>query len=126
MDTRETPAAKAAEAAAPPREHGNICALATQGTFLTQGEMVLAQTGLCWPVSTQKLRVHMQSINLLPKRCSILQISLQIKIKAKINIEMRLNANLRMKMTWTICLATRYGNENSSMMLKNKVLMINS
>ena len=45
MDTRETPAAKAAEAAAPQRESGDICALATQRTFLTQEETVLAQQG---------------------------------------------------------------------------------
>ena len=43
MDTRETPATKAAEVAAP----GDICALATQRTFLTQEEIVLAQTSLC-------------------------------------------------------------------------------
>ena len=30
MDTRETPATKAAEAAAPQREPGDICALATK------------------------------------------------------------------------------------------------
>ena len=39
------PAAKAAEAATPQREPRDICALATQRTFLTQEEMVLAQTG---------------------------------------------------------------------------------
>ena len=42
MDTRETPAAKANEAAAPKREPRDISALATQRTFLTQEEMVLA------------------------------------------------------------------------------------
>ena len=46
MDTRETPATKDAEAAAPWREPGDICALAAGRTFLTQEEMVLAQTGL--------------------------------------------------------------------------------
>ena len=45
MDTRETPAAKAAEVAAPWREPGDTYALATQRTFLTQEEMGLAQTG---------------------------------------------------------------------------------
>ena len=44
MDTGKTPAAKAA---GPQREPGDICALATQRTFLTQEQMVLAQTGLC-------------------------------------------------------------------------------
>ena len=43
MDTRETPALKAVQAATPWREPGNICALAAQRTFLTQEEMVLAQ-----------------------------------------------------------------------------------
>ena len=47
MVTRETPAAKAAETATPQREPRDICALATQITFLTQEEMVLAQTGQC-------------------------------------------------------------------------------
>ena len=47
MDTRETPAVKAAEAATPQRESRGICALITQRTFLTQEEMVLAQTGQC-------------------------------------------------------------------------------
>ena len=48
------------------------------------------------------------------------QISLQIKNRVKVNIGMRLNANLGMQMTWLIHLSTRYGNENSSMMLKKK------
>ena len=43
----ETPAAKAVEVAATQREPGDICALATKRTFLTQEEMVLAQTSLC-------------------------------------------------------------------------------
>ena len=47
MVTRETPAAKAAEAAIPQIEPTDICALATQRTFLTQEEMVLAETGQC-------------------------------------------------------------------------------
>ena len=47
METRETPATKAAEAAAPQREPGDICALAKPRTFLTQEEMVLAQTSPC-------------------------------------------------------------------------------
>ena len=47
MDTRETPATKAVEAAVPQGEHTDLCTLATQITFLTQEEMVLAQTCLC-------------------------------------------------------------------------------
>ena len=47
MGTRETPAAKAAEAATPWREPRDLCALATLRTFHTQEEMVLAQTGQC-------------------------------------------------------------------------------
>ena len=46
MDIRETPTAKGAEFAAP-RENPETCVLATQRTFLTQEEMVLAQTSLC-------------------------------------------------------------------------------
>ena len=53
------------------------------------------------------------------------QIGLQIKNKAKINIGTRLNANLRKKMTWSMLLATIYGKETNSMMLKKKVLIIN-
>ena len=59
MDTRETPAAKAAEAATPWREPGDICALATQRTFLTQEEMVLAQTGQCCLLLPKKEKSHM-------------------------------------------------------------------
>ena len=47
MDTRETPAAKFADAAAPWKEPRDICALAIQRNFLTQEEIFLAQTGLC-------------------------------------------------------------------------------
>ena len=45
-------------------------------------------------------------------------ISLQIKNRAKINNGVRLNINLRGKMTQMICLATRHGNENGSIMIK--------
>ena len=57
MNTRETPAAKAAEAAAPQREPRNICALATKSTFFTQEKMVLAQTGLCCLLLPKKREV---------------------------------------------------------------------
>ena len=111
MDTRETPATKAVEVAAPQREPRDICALATQRTFLTQEEMVLAQTGLCCLLLPIKEKSHTQSIRLHPKWFSMSQVSLQIKNKAKINIGVRLNMNLRRKMSWTICLATRHGND---------------
>ena len=62
MVTRETPAAKAAEAATPWREPGDICALATPRTFLTQEEMVLAQTGcLLLPQKEKSLEIHLAS-----------------------------------------------------------------
>ena len=80
----------------------------------------LAQMGLCCLLLPQKMRSHTRSIWLLPKWFSMTQISLQIKNWAKINIGVRLNMNLRGKMTWMICLATRQGNENSSMMLKKR------
>ena len=51
---QETPAVKAAEAAAPQTEPKDICALATQRTFLTQEEMALAQTGLCCLLLSKK------------------------------------------------------------------------
>ena len=57
MVTRETPAAKAAEAATPQREPRDICALATPRTFLTQEEMVLAQTGRCYLLLPKKREV---------------------------------------------------------------------
>ena len=57
MVTRETPAAKAAEAATPWREPGDICALGTQRTFRTQEEMVLAQTGRCCLLLLKKREV---------------------------------------------------------------------
>ena len=58
MVNRETPAAKAVEAADPQREPGDICALVTERTFLTQEEMVLAQTGLCCLLLPQKRKSH--------------------------------------------------------------------
>ena len=57
MVTRETPAVKAAEAATPWREPRDVCALATQRTFLTQEEMVLAQTGRCYLLLPQNKEV---------------------------------------------------------------------
>ena len=48
MDTRETPATKNAEAAASQRVLGDICAFLIPKTFLTQEEMVLLHTGVCW------------------------------------------------------------------------------
>ena len=59
MDTTETPATKAAEAAVPKREPRDIYALATQRTFLTQEEMVLAQTGQCCLLLPKKAKSHM-------------------------------------------------------------------
>ena len=52
MYTRETPASKAAQAATPWREPGDISALATQRTFLIKEEMVLADWPVL-PISTQ-------------------------------------------------------------------------
>ena len=57
MDTKKTPAAKAEEAAAP-RENLETCALATQRTFLTQKEMVLAETGLFYLLLPKKEKSH--------------------------------------------------------------------
>ena len=45
MATRETPAAKAVEAVTTQREPRDICASAALRSFLTEAEMVLAQTG---------------------------------------------------------------------------------
>ena len=70
------------------------------------------------PIVTQKKKSHMRSIRLPPKWLRTSRISLQIKNRAKINIGVRLNMNLRGKMTWMICIATRQGNENSSITLK--------
>ena len=58
MDTRETPAAKAAEAATPQRQPRDICALATQRTFLTQEEMVLANAAYCYPKIEKSHVIH--------------------------------------------------------------------
>ena len=41
----------------PQREPGDICALATLRTFLTQEEMVLAQTGQCCLLLPKKREV---------------------------------------------------------------------
>ena len=52
--------------------------------------------------------------------------ALNIKYRAKINIGKRFNTNLRRKMTQSIHLASRCRNENSSMMLKKTLLIINA
>ena len=46
MDTRETPATKATNAAAPQRVPRVLCALVVFTTFLTQDE-ILGHTGMC-------------------------------------------------------------------------------
>ena len=48
------------------------------------------------------------------------------KNRAKINIGIRLNVNLREQMTQSFHLAIKYRNENSSMTLKNNVLINNT
>ena len=79
MDTRETPAAKAA---APQRVPGAICALAALKTFLTQEENVLA----CIAYFNPKQRGHMGSNQLLFKRLSTMYINLQMKYRTQINV----------------------------------------
>ena len=74
MDTKETPAAKAAA----PGENQETYVLWQHRTFLTQEEMVLADRPVL-PIVTQKMRSHTLSIILLPKWFSKSQISLQIK-----------------------------------------------
>ena len=126
MDTSKHQLLRLQKLQTPQGEPGDICTLATQRTFLTQEEMFLAQTGLCCLLLPKKREFTLQSIWHHSKWCSTSQISLQIKTRAKINIGMRLNMNLRRRMTWTVCHATRHGNENSSMMLKKKVLINNT
>ena len=83
---QKTPATKAAEAAAPWWEPGDICALAAQGSFLTQEEMVLAQTGwaaYCYPkreVTHNPSGFFLNSFN-MPQR------SLQIKTGQRLTLE---------------------------------------
>ena len=113
---QETPAATAA---APQREPGDMCFSNTKNFPYPR------RNGFCTdrpvlPIVAQKKESYMQSIWLHPKCFSTSQISLQIKNRAKINIGVRLNMNLRGKMTWMICLVTRQGNENSSMMLPKR------
>ena len=120
MDTRETPATKGAEAAAPQREPGDIYFSNTKNfPYPRRNDFSIDRP--CCLLLPQKKRTHMQSIWPHPKWFSTSQINLQIKNRAKINIGMSLNMNLRVKITQIICLATRQGNENSSMMLKKKV-----
>ena len=71
MDTRETPAAKAAKP--PKREPRDICALAIQRTFLTHEEMVLPQTVMCCLLLPKKREVTHNPSRLLPKRFSMPQ-----------------------------------------------------
>ena len=122
MDTRETPVVKAADAAATLENLRHI--------YLSNTENIpsLKRNGFSthWPVLpivTPTKRCYIQSIQLLPKRLSTSQKSLQIKHGAKINTGMRFNMNLKKMMTWSIHLAIRSRNENSSIILKKKVLI---
>ena len=56
MDTRETPSTKAAEAAAPQREPGDICALATKN-FPYPRRNGFSTDWLVLPIVTQKREV---------------------------------------------------------------------
>ena len=62
MDTRETPANKAADTAVPWRVPGDICALAMPKTFCPQEEMVFGTDRHGLPFVTPKQTVHMRSI----------------------------------------------------------------
>ena len=57
MDTRETPAVKAADTAAPQRTPGDICAFAISKTFLTQ-EIILAHTGMWCQLLLKTMSPH--------------------------------------------------------------------
>ena len=121
MDTRETPAAKATEAAAPPERTQRHMCFSNIENFPYPGRNVFSTDWPVLPIVIQKQRDHTWSIRLLPERFSMPQISFQIKNNmAKTSIGARLNVNLRRKMTQSIYISTRYGNENSSMMLKEK------
>ena len=120
MVTREAPPVKAAEATTPWRESRDICALATQRTFLTQEEMLLAQTGQCCLLLPKKGEVTQDTSGFILNDSPCYKTSLQIKNRAKINIGVRLNMNLRGKMTQMICLTTRHGKDNGSIALKKK------
>ena len=57
MDTRETPATKATDTAAPQRVLGGIYAFEAPKTVLTKEKIIFAHM----PIVTQKQRVHMRS-----------------------------------------------------------------
>ena len=78
------------------------------------------------PIVTQKREVTCDPSGFFLNGFSMSQISLKVKSRAKSNIAVRLNMNMRGKMTQKICLPTRQENENSSMMLKKKVIIINT
>ena len=50
MNTRETPATKAADAAGPQRVYKDLCALTILKTPLSQEEIILEQSGMCYPL----------------------------------------------------------------------------
>ena len=65
MDTWETAASKDADAAAPWRVSGDICALAILKKFFNHEEIILAYTGMC-SLLLPKNKGHTISIQLLP------------------------------------------------------------
>ena len=67
MDTRETPATKAADAEAPWTELREICALVILKTFLTQEEIILIHVAMC-SLLLPKNRKDTQDPPDLPKR----------------------------------------------------------
>ena len=68
MDTKETPATKAAGASVPQRVPGDICALATLKTSLTQEEIILAYLHVL-PIGTQNREDTQDPFNIILK-CS--------------------------------------------------------
>ena len=127
MDTRETPVTKAAEAAAPPERTWRHMCFGNTKNFPYPRRNGFSTDRPVLPIVTQKREVTCDPSDFFLNGFSTSQISLQIKNRTKINIGVRLNMNLRGEDDPDmICLATRQRNENSSMMLKKKVLIINT
>ena len=77
-------------------------------------------------VILDKREVTCNPSGILPEKVQYASNKPSNKKRAKINNGIRINVNLMRKITQSICLATRYGNGNSTMMLKKKVLIINT
>ena len=102
MGTRDTPANKTTYGLVPQRVPSDICVLAILKSFPFLRRNCFNTYWHVLIIFTQKQSGFLKSIWHIPKRLSMLKISLQVKYSEKINNVMRFNMNLRWKIEPTL------------------------